>query len=78
MKICKAQFDLITILFMSSFIMSTYVFPPLFPSSNDFIITIQMLSTGLRRRRQNAEKYVTDPSQLNLRFTRPKSRPVIR
>jgi hypothetical protein len=33
---------------------------------------------GLRRRRQNAEKYVTDPSQLNLRFTRPKSRPVVR
>ncbi|KAL7044773.1 hypothetical protein ACKWTF_002043 [Chironomus riparius] len=38
---------------------------------------ISDLTPGLRRRRQNAEKYVTDPSQLNLRFTRPKSRPVI-
>ncbi|CRK99849.1 CLUMA_CG013152, isoform A [Clunio marinus] len=36
------------------------------------------LTPGLRRRRQNAEKYVTDPSQLNLRFTRPKSRPIVR
>lgn len=33
-------------------------------------------NAGLRRRRQNAEKYVTDPSQLNLRFARPKTRPV--
>jgi hypothetical protein len=31
-----------------------------------------------RRRRSNAdEKYVTDPSQLNLRFSRPKIRPII-
>jgi hypothetical protein len=29
---------------------------------------------ALRRRRQNAEKYVTDPAQLNLRFTRPSHR----
>ncbi|XP_050438476.1 tau-tubulin kinase homolog Asator isoform X2 [Adelges cooleyi] len=29
---------------------------------------------GLRRRRQNQDKYVTDPSQLNLRFQRPQIR----
>lgn len=39
---------------------------------------LSLPTKGLRRRRQNAEKYVTDPSQLNLRFTRPKSRPVVR
>lgn len=34
--------------------------------------------TGLRRRRQNMEKYVTDPSQLNLRFYRSKTRGIMR
>lgn len=29
---------------------------------------------GLRRRRQLQDKYVTDPSQLNLRFQRPQMR----
>lgn len=29
---------------------------------------------GLRRRRQHQDKYVTDPSQLNLRFQRPQMR----
>lgn len=38
--------------------------------------TTYIQTVGLRRRRQNAEKYVTDPSQLNLRFARPKTRPV--
>lgn len=33
---------------------------------------------GLRRRRQNTDKYVTDPSQLNLRFYRPKTRGIMR
>ncbi|KAG4071470.1 hypothetical protein HA402_011624 [Bradysia odoriphaga] len=39
---------------------------------------IQDLTPALRRRRQNTEKYVTDPSQLNLRFSRPKSRNMTR
>ncbi|KNC23921.1 hypothetical protein FF38_03585 [Lucilia cuprina] len=28
----------------------------------------------MRRRRETADKYVTDPSQLQLRFARPRSR----
>ncbi|XP_031622645.1 tau-tubulin kinase homolog Asator isoform X2 [Contarinia nasturtii] len=49
-------------------------------AGNDLPITQDMndLTPGLRRRRQNMEKYVTDPSQLNLRFYRSKTRGIMR
>lgn len=43
--------------------------PP--PSSDDID---DQYTPGLRRRRQLQDKYVTDPSQLNLRFQRPQMR----
>jgi tau tubulin kinase len=42
--------------------------------ASEILPELSDLTPGLRRRRQQAEKYVTDPSQLNLRFTRPKPR----
>lgn len=42
------------------------------------LIQIVFFCLGLRRRRQAAEKYVTDPSQLNLRFYRTKTRGIMR
>ncbi|XP_055317380.1 tau-tubulin kinase homolog Asator isoform X5 [Sitodiplosis mosellana] len=49
-------------------------------AGNDLPITPDMndLTPGLRRRRQNTDKYVTDPSQLNLRFYRSKTRGIMR
>ncbi|XP_050530501.1 tau-tubulin kinase homolog Asator isoform X2 [Daktulosphaira vitifoliae] len=41
------------------------------PSSEDID---DQYTPGLRRRRQHQDKYVTDPSQLNLRFQRPQMR----
>jgi tau tubulin kinase len=43
--------------------------PP--PASDDID---DQYTPGLRRRRQLQDKYVTDPSQLNLRFQRPQMR----
>ncbi|XP_077300015.1 tau-tubulin kinase asator isoform X2 [Arctopsyche grandis] len=45
------------------------------PQSPQTPLDVNELTPALRRRRQNAaDKYVTDPSQLSLRFTRPRSR----
>lgn len=42
--------------------------------SPDELIVDDSYTPGLRRRRQLQDKYVTDPSQLNLRFQRPQMR----
>lgn len=42
--------------------------------SPDELIVDDSYTPGLRRRRQLQDKYVTDPSQLNLRFQRPQIR----